>query len=104
MKRLKRFFSVSGFFQGFFLYSEPILALPVLLGPILAGRPLEGTSVFVGISLMGWLSINGVARTNSGFTAASNYLTVLRRVEAMLLLPEVDSRGNKEPKNPDNTI
>ena len=104
MKRLNRFFSVSGFFQGFFLYSEPILALPVLLVPTLAGVPLEGTSVFVGISLMGWLSLNGVSLTNSGFTAVTNYLTVIRRVEAMLQLPEIDSKGSPEPENTENTI
>ena len=88
ISRLRRFFSVNGFFQGFMLYSEALLALPILLVPVLAGVPLDATSALVGLSLAGFLSISGVFNTNLGLTAAANYLSVLRRVQEVLLLPE----------------
>ena len=38
--RLKSYYAVSGFFNGFFLYCDPLLSLSVLLGLVLSGKQL----------------------------------------------------------------
>ena len=46
----------------------------------------------VGLSLMSCLSINGVSFTNQGLNALANLLSVIQRVQAVLLLPEYENQ------------
>ena len=91
MARYRQYFFVSGFFQGFMLYSEPLLSLPLLVAPVLSGVPVAPSTLLIGISLMSCLSFYSVTYSNNGINAAINYISVIRRVEAVLLLPEQES-------------
>ena len=65
-----------------------MLSLSILLALVISGKQLDGPSVFTALTLVNYLSVNGLSYSNDGFNAVSNYLSVFKRVESVLLLPE----------------
>ena len=91
--------------RGFYIYSDPLLSLPVLLVPILAGQPLQSTTTFFAITLLSILSLNALTTINMGVTALINYISVFRRVQNVLLLPEYgEGEIENQPKDPNNCL
>ena len=89
--------------QGFYVYSDPMLSLPILLIPTLAGERLHATMTFFAISLISILSLNVLSSTNLGITALINYISVFKRVQNVLLLPEYVEIDN-QPNDPTNCL
>ena len=86
------YFFLSGFFEGMLSYSDPLLSIPLLLVPVLTGTPFEPPSVLLGLSLVGSLSLSGLQSMNRGLDSAANLLSVFRRVQKVLVLPEYSSK------------
>ena len=84
--RFRKFFFLTGFWQGFMIYSEVLLALPLLINLVASNLTINPSTVMVGISMLNILSSCGVTATNLGFNGVVNYLSVFKRVEAVLLL------------------
>ena len=73
--------------EGLLFYSDPLLSIPLLLLPVLSGVAFDPTSIFVGISLMGCLSLGGLVLMQVGLFSASIFMSVVKRIEEVLLLP-----------------
>ena len=88
LARLRRYFFVSGFFDGLLAYCDPLLALPLLLALVLRQVPLDAPTLLFSLSLVSNLSTLGLSPVNCALDSAANLVSIIRRIQNILLLPE----------------
>ena len=85
-RRFLKLYFWTGFSQGLTRNSSTLFALPIILVPLAQGQPLLGSTIFTALTLTDALSIISVSLLNSGVNAASDYYSVIKRIEQVLLL------------------
>ena len=99
------YFSLRAFFEGFYYYSIALVVVPLVLVPLIAGgHPLPASTLFSAIGLVQILIDSGLVQFNDGLGSLANILSVLRRIEAVLQLPEHRPTNHLPPLDPKNTI
>ena len=96
--RFKSYFAVSGFFEGLLSYCDPLLALPLLLALVLRQVPLDAPTLLFSLSLVSNLSTLGLSPVNCALDSAANLVSIIRRIQNILLLPE-HSPAREQPLN-----
>ena len=98
LTRLRRYFFASGFFDGLLSYCDPLLALPLLLALVLRQVPLDAPTLLFSLSLVSNLSTLGLSPVNCALDSAANLVSIIRRIQNILLLPE-HSPAREQPLN-----
>ena len=78
--------------EGFFRNSALLFTFLIIVVPLAQGRPLEAAFVFPAISLGETLASNGLMNLNLAVNAAADYLSVLQRLQAVLLLDSISKQ------------
>ena len=88
---------VRGFANTLFSNASVLLWLLVILAKVYTGEPLEASSIFTAMSLLGMLGIITINFFSLSMNSVAEMLAVLSRLQQVLLLPELTEKQAELP-------
>ena len=88
---------VRGFANTLFSNASVLLWLLVILAKVYTGEPLEASSIFTAMSLLGMLGIITINFFSLSMNSVAEMLAVLSRLQQVLLLRELTEKQEELP-------